>query len=101
MAGVLPAGLVLGFVVPLVCLLLVGISFFLSPIVGVVMFFVLAPPMFGAAGLWVAGFFRFSVSRGPMGPAEPWTPPRPVASGESRTGTFQRHVVRPTCGTGL
>ncbi|HYT18505.1 MAG TPA: hypothetical protein VEO18_09715 [Thermoplasmata archaeon] len=93
-------GLVLGFVVLLVGFLLAGISFFLSPLVGVVMFFVLAPPIFGAAGLWVAGFFRFSVSRGPMGPAEPWTPPRPVASVESRTGTFQRHVVCPKCGTG-
>src|SRR2546422_210941 len=101
MAGVLPAGLVLGFVVLLVGLLLAGISFFLSPIVGVVMFFVLAPPTFGAAGLWVAGFFRFSVSRGPIGPAERWTPPRPVASVESRTGTFQRRVVCPPCGTGL
>jgi len=96
----LQQGLVMGVVVLLVGFLLTGISYFLSPIVGLVMLFVLAPPIYGAAGLWVAGFFRFSVSRGPMGPAELWTPPRPVSSVESRTGTFQRHVVCPTCGTG-
>jgi len=93
-------GLVMGLAVLLVGFLLSGISFFLSPIVGLVMLFVLAPPIYGAAGLWVAEFFRLSVSRRPMGPAAPSTPHRPESSVESRTGTFQRHVVCPTCGTG-
>ena len=92
-------GLVMGVVVLLVGFLLTGISYFLSPIVGLVMLFVLAPPIYGAAGLWVAEFFRLSVSRRPRGPAVLVTPPRPGSSAEARTGTFQRHIVCPTCGT--
>ncbi len=92
-------GIIMGIVILIVAILLEGISFLLSPIVSQVALFLVAPPSYGAAGVWVAGFFRVPVSPRPTGPAGPWSPLRPASLAGSQAGLLQRHVVCPTCGT--
>ena len=92
-------GIVMGIVILIVALLLEGTSVSLSPIVSQAAFFLVAPLIYGTAGVWVAGFFRVPVSPRPTGPAGPWSPLRPASLAGSQAGLLQRHVVCPTCGT--